>query len=295
MHIGRFAPSPTGPLHHGSLLTALASFLAVKQKQGCWLIRIDDIDPPRAEPGAEANILACLAAHGLVSDAPVVYQSAHSRAYDVALKKLAAHTFYCTCSRRELADHPLYPGTCRAHRHTRADSAIRLNTQTTQHAIEFADGFAGHQTVPLARLGDFIVRRRDGLIAYHLATAVDDSADDDDPLHTQPGRITEVLRGQDLLDVTPAQLLIMRLLGQTPPQYTHIPILSHPDGSKLSKQTGAPAVDVSHSAENLHWALTQLGQQPPTFEGQPNAYWLQWGVRNWNLDRIPRHFAPFQT
>ncbi|MEM7078937.1 MAG: tRNA glutamyl-Q(34) synthetase GluQRS [Pseudomonadota bacterium] len=288
MYVGRFAPSPTGPLHYGSLLTALASFLAARQAGGRWLIRIDDIDPPRAQDGAETEILACLHAHALIPDAPVIYQSTHQANYERALGKLQPLSFFCTCSRRSVSQHPVYPGTCRAFTEPRPHSALRLNTTMTDlTSVVFEDGFAGTQARAVAEIGDFIIRRRDGLIAYQLATAVDDSR------HGGRDAISHVLRGQDLIEVTFAQQLLMHTLGSSAPHYTHLPLLEHPDGSKLSKQTGATPVDQSQVARNLQWALATLGQAPPANTGQPASFWLQWGTSNWNIERVPMRLAPF--
>ena len=195
MTAGRFAPSPTGPLHLGSLLAATASFLDARARKGLWFLRIDDLDVHRNQPGAEAEILHALEAHELTWDGPVQRQSQHMPAYERALEQLAEQSFYCNCSRRLLAGKPRYPGTCRQHRQPRPDCAVRL--QVSDRPISFTDGVMGLQTERLTEtVGDFIIRRRDGLIAYQLATAVDDGDAD----------VSHVVRGRDLLDNTARQI-----------------------------------------------------------------------------------------
>ena len=186
MPIGRFAPSPTGPLHMGSLMTALASYLDIKRRGGEWYVRIDDIDPPRLDRGAERRILASLNAHGLLSDRAVDHQSTHESRYAAALHQLQHDLFYCTCSRKQLQGTTCYPGTCRSRRQPVEDAAVRL--LISQASTTFDDAILGTHTVDLVRAtGDFIVKRRDGLWSYNFATAVDDGHD-----------VTHVLRGQDL-------------------------------------------------------------------------------------------------
>lgn len=277
---GRFAPSPTGPLHFGSLLAATASFLDARAAGDAWRLRFDDLDLPRSEPGAIESITTTLEAHGLIWDGPILHQSDHLEAYEGALSELAGMgvLFYCTCSRRDLRNEAIYPGTCRSFLKPRPDSAIRVLVD--QVPIEFADRIQGPQRCRLDQtIGDFIVRRRDGLVAYQLATAVDDGGDD----------VTSVVRGADLLNNTPRQIYLMRLLGLKPPSYAHIPVLLNPDGSKLSKQTRAPAVDAARAPENLVGSFRLLGMRPP-----PTATrWgveqiLSWGVSHWHQEAVPQ-------
>lgn len=277
---GRFAPSPTGPLHLGSLLAATASYLEAHKRNTPWRLRFDDLDRPRAMPGAEDAIMRALEAHGLLWDGAVDYQSRHADAYADALSRLTELdvVFYCDCSRRKLQNVATYPGTCRAHRAPRADTAIRVNV--AGQLITFDDAVQGHQVCRLAdSVGDFIIRRRDGLIAYQLATAVDDGAAD----------IDQVVRGADLLDNTPRQLYLMQLLELTPPSYAHVPVVTHGDGAKLSKQTGAPGLRASEAPRNLVASLNLLGLAPPASARQ----WrcediLAWAQSRWSLQQVPK-------
>jgi glutamyl-Q tRNA(Asp) synthetase len=274
--LGRFAPSPTGPLHMGSLVTALASYLDVKQRDGQWHVRVDDLDPPREQPGAKAQILASLDAHGLKSDGPIDWQSQHQEAYRSAIESLQTASFYCVCSRRSLAAYPVYPGTCRGRNEPCEDTATRLRVEGDE--ISFVDRVLGPQSCDIeAEFGDFIIQRRDGLVAYNLATAVDDGS----------SAVTTVLRGQDVLHVTGPQIYLMNRLKFTPPEYAHIPVLTYDDGTKLSKQTGAPAIDDAIAASNLRSALYYLGFAPPP-DDNTVAEWIAWGLERWSLDRVPR-------
>ena len=270
--IGRFAPSPSGPLHMGSLIMALASYLDVKQAGGDWFIRIDDIDPPRAIPGATEIILEMLNTIGLVGDLPVQYQSNHDARYRHALDQVSDDLFYCTCTRAQLRDQLVYPGTCRQNKTPNEDAAIRINTERWGQ-VTFEDQFAGQQTVRSGiDFGDFIVRRRDGLWSYQFATAVDDGTD-----------VTRVLRGQDLLATTPLQVGLITLLGLDVPEYSHLPTLHFEDGQKLSKQHHAPAVEPTNS--NIKLALDLLGQD------QCDS--LNQAIQSWNLGKVPRVLKPF--
>ena len=280
---GRFAPSPSGPLHMGSLITALASFFDIKKAGGSWHLRIDDIDPPRAMPEAERLIIGSLKAHGLNPEGPIQYQSAHEAYYRQALETLSERLFYCRCSRKSLRNLQVYPGTCRDMQSPRGDSAIRLNVSGLGQ-FSANDPVAGLLVWTIEESpGDFIVQRRDGLWAYNLTTAVDDGRDFD-----------RVLRGQDLLDTTPQQLAVMHLLGLQAPSYCHIPVLCFEDGSKLSKQSQAPAINDLEAPNNLRLALTYLGLEPPHKE-QTVANWLAWGLEAWDLQRVPAKLAPFSS
>ncbi len=256
----------------GSLVTAVASYLHIKQQRGHWHVRIDDIDPPRQDPGAIESILGSLYAHGLQPDAPVQYLSQHQASYTQALQTLGPHLFYCRCSRRSLQGQKVYPGTCRSYQQPRDDSAVRFAVGDVQ--ISYVDGFTGLQRVNLAtETGDFIVRRRDGLVGYNLATAVDD------------GSYQQILRGQDLQPVTPMQIVLMQTLKLDIPAYTHIPVLCFADGTKLSKQTHAPPLQNQQAAANVANALRYLNHPPPA--GLSVAELLSWGVANWQLSAVP--------
>lgn len=279
--IGRFAPSPSGPLHMGSLLMALASYLHIKHLGGDWFIRMDDIDPPRSQEGAVTAILETLAAHGLNGDSPVQYQSGHDERYLDALTALSEHTYYCTCSRRQLRGISIYPGTCRDNRQPIEDAAIKVDTSAWA-PLEIEDKFLGTYTAHAGKdFGDFTIRRRDGLWSYHLATAVDDGHD-----------VTHVVRGQDLTDSTAPQVGLMNLLGLTAPVYSHLPNLKFADGQKLSKQHHATPVVDTDAASNLRTVLRILGQDPgdPARSSVPD---LGTAISQWDMSRIPAQFQPF--
>jgi glutamyl-Q tRNA(Asp) synthetase len=261
-YTGRFAPSPTGPLHFGSLVAALASWLDARRHGGRWVVRIEDLDPPREVPGAGDAILRTLEAFGLHWDGPVLYQSARHEAYRAALEHLRreGHAYDCGCTRREISasgrpglDGPVYPGTCRnglpAGKRSRA---VRL--RTGPGSVEFPDRAQGRIRQDVAReVGDFVIRRADGLFAYQLAVVVDDAHQG----------VTDVVRGADLLDSTPRQILVQRLLDLPTPAYLHHPLVLTPRGEKLSKQTQAPAVDDRNPVPALIRALAFLGEPVP--------------------------------
>jgi glutamyl-Q tRNA(Asp) synthetase len=246
-YVGRFAPSPSGVLHAGSLVAALASWLDARVYRGAWLVRIEDIDEGRSVAGAAEQILAQLAWLGLHPDGEVVWQSRRKHLYQAASERLAAHVYGCGCNRREIADSRLgfapdgaaiYPGTCR---HGLAPGrnarSLRLRVPDAgMDTVTFTDRFAGVVSQALARdAGDFVLKRADGFWAYQLAVVVDDADQG----------VTDIVRGADLLDSTPRQILLQRLLGVPTPRYLHVPLVRHADGEKLSKQTGAPAVPSS--------------------------------------------------
>jgi glutamyl-Q tRNA(Asp) synthetase len=282
---GRFAPSPTGPLHLGSLLAATASFLDARSSGGTWRLRLDDLDTPRNQPGAETLILHALEAHGLHWDGGIQRQSEHLDQYLHALETLAERCFYCRCSRRSLAGQLIYPGTCRHHIRPRADAAIRIRVDAKP--IRFNDLLMGLQQEVLSEsLGDFIIRRRDGLIAYQLATAVDDGAAD----------IKRVVRGSDLLDNTARQIFLMQQLDLDIPEYAHIPTLVYPSGQKLSKQHGAPGVDNSVATQNLALVLQALNMNlPPDLSDSQPEELLSWATGVWQLDNLPRTDQVLET
>lgn len=285
---GRFAPSPTGPLHFGSLVAAVASFLQARARNGEWLVRIEDLDPPRVAAGAADQILHTLDALGLHWDGPVLYQSQHAAAYTEALHALehAGALYACACTRREIADSslagddgPVYPGTCRAGLPPgRGARALRVHTGDAR--IEFTDPWQGHIARHLPTTsGDYVVRRADGLFAYQLAVVVDDA--------TQG--ITEVVRGADLLESTPRQIYLQHLLGLPTPDYAHVPVAIDARGEKLSKQTGAAAVDIEQPLPLLRAALAFLGQAPPaeSATGDVDSLW-RWATAHWRPERVPR-------
>jgi glutamyl-Q tRNA(Asp) synthetase len=276
---GRFAPSPTGPLHFGSLLAALASFLDARARDADWLLRIDDLDIYRTVEGSEAAILKSLEAHGLPWDGSIIRQTERLPLYESALERLSAegHTFFCTCSRTMLKGLATYPGTCRGITGHVDDASIRL--RVPDRDLSFQDLIAGEVTENLSHTsGDFIIRRRDGLIAYQLATAVDDG----DP------QIAHVVRGSDLLENTIRQIYLMELLELMPPTYAHIPTLVTPDGKKLSKQNHAPGLDDDRAAENLTTVMAYLGLRPPADADRwTPAEIVAWGVANWRLEDVP--------
>jgi glutamyl-Q tRNA(Asp) synthetase len=237
-------------LHLGSLLAATASYLDARVHGLAWQVRLDDLDRPRNEPGAEQAILQALERHGLYWDGPVVRQSDHVDRYLGALARLSDKglLFHCSCSRKNLAAHAVYPGTCREQRQPRWNTSVRVRVDDAQ--VDFEDLVQGPQRDALARsTGDFVVRRRDGVIAYQLATAVDDG----------DAQITRVIRGRDLLENTPRQIFLMRCLDLEVPQYGHIPLIVNAAGQKLSKQTGARALDVDRPIDNLIRVLRGLG------------------------------------
>ena len=285
---GRFAPSPTGPLHFGSLVAALGSWLDARAAGGEWLVRIEDLDPPREVPGAALGILRALEALGLHWDGPVLRQSERMEAYRAALAELARKgtTYPCACTRREIGDTAragidgglVYPGTCRnGLPDGRAARATRVRVGDA--VVEFDDAVQGRVRQALARdVGDFILERADGLFAYQLAVVVDDAAQG----------ITEVVRGADLLDSTPRQILLQRLLGVPTPRYLHLPVATNAGGEKLSKQTGATPIDCAHPGEGLAAALRFLGQHvDDDLVGARPERLLAAAIASWDRASIP--------
>ncbi|MHB1116561.1 tRNA glutamyl-Q(34) synthetase GluQRS [Sideroxydans sp.] len=283
---GRFAPSPTGPLHFGSLVAAVGSFLDAKHHHGIWLIRMEDLDTPRCAPGAADDILRTLDAFGLHSDEPVIYQSQRTAAYDEALQRLQdLRTAYpCCCTRKEISDSalhgiegPVYPGTCRAGIPAgREGRAWRARTDDT--ALTFDDALQGSITQHLeSEIGDFVVKRADGLFAYQLAVVVDDAFQ----------QISNVVRGADLLNSTARQIHLQNLLGLPTPHYMHLPVAVNAAGEKLSKQTLAQAVDSTRPVHALWHALAFLQQQPPQAmqDERLDTVW-EWARRNWHAERL---------
>jgi len=297
---GRFAPSPTGSLHFGSLVAAVGSYLDAKYHQGTWLVRMEDLDTPRCVPGAADDILRTLDAFGLHSDETVIFQSKRTAAYEEALLKLQASgaAYPCCCTRKEIADSamsgiegPVYPGTCRnAIPAGREGRAWRVRTNciplplygggdiVDDGIVQFDDALQGHISQHLeSEIGDFVVKRADGLFAYQLAVVVDDAFQG----------ITHIVRGADLLDSTPRQIYLQRLLGLPVPQYLHLPVAVNESGEKLSKQTMAAPVDETHSVATLLRVLNFLRQRPPAELLQAKVETvLEWAIQNWDPERL---------
>jgi len=280
---GRFAPSPTGPLHFGSLITALGSYLQAHSQQGEWRLRMEDIDPPREQAGAADAILRVLDAYHLHWDGSVLYQSTRHEAYEAALMLLAEnhHSFVCGCSRKTIAVNGgghIYPGTCRNGLPSGVvPRAVRVRV-SNQHET-FTDVLQGQVKSNLQTdIGDFVVRRADGFYAYHLAVVVDDAWQN----------ITEIVRGTDLLGSTLPQRYLQRCLGYSHPQYTHLPLATNQQGQKLSKQNFAAAIDTQHPGPTLEKALTFLGHSPPAeLQGADPALLLTWATMHWDMQNVP--------
>ncbi len=286
MYRGRFAPSPTGPLHFGSLVAAVASYLEARQQRGEWLLRMEDLDTQRNMPGAADSILRSLEAFGFEWDGPVIYQSDRDDLYAGALSKLhqSGLLYPCGCTRKEIADSAIhgiegaiYPGTCR-NGLPPGKNARAWRIRTEDRTIGFDDAIQSHIAQNLARdIGDFVLKRADGFYAYQLAVVVDDADQG----------ITHVVRGADLLDSTPRQIYLQQVLGLPAMHYAHIPVVLNAQGEKLSKQTQAAAVDDRQPATQLWQALDFLQQSPPaTIRNAPLADIWQWADQNWQLSRI---------
>ena len=284
-YIGRFAPSPTGPLHFGSLVAALGSYLDARARGGLWLVRMEDLDPPREMPDAADDILRTLEAFALLHDGEVMFQSQRHAVYQAALDQLIEQdlTYPCGCTRREIREAGIrggiYPGTCRnGILPGRKERSVRLRTDETM--ISFTDRLQGQINENLAeQTGDFILRRADGLYAYQLAVVIDDA---------EQG-ITDVVRGADLLDSTARQIWLQRKLGLPTPHYLHLPIAVALDGVKLSKQTFAAPLYQHQPTPQLAEAMRFLGHSvPTTLEQESPASFLQWAVDIWDTDLLPR-------
>ena len=290
-YVGRFAPSPTGPLHEGSLVAALASWLDARAHGGRWLVRIEDLDTPRNVAGAAQTIVAQLDRCGLVPDGPVTFQSRRTGLYDGALQRLLSigRAYPCGCSRRDLQRlttapvddgqgrlDRIYPGTCRHGLGARAARSIRLKVRSEDslddsERVSFVDRRLGLREQDVARdVGDFVLKRADGLWAYQLAVVVDDAAQG----------VTDVVRGEDLVDSTPRQILLQRVLGLPTPRYLHTPLVRAADGSKLSKQTGATALDLASPLNALRRAAAVLGIEG---RGTSVASWLDAATAAWAM------------
>ena len=281
---GRFAPTPSGPLHFGSMVAAVGSYLDARSRGGTWALRIDDLDPPRIAPGAVDSIFRCLEKFQMDWDGEIVFQGSRLGAYQAALDQLRSRglVYACACSRKEMGDAgvggPVYPGTCREGLPPgREARAWRVRAGNT--TIEFVDLLQGRVRQHLDReIGDFVLFRADHVFAYHLACTVDD--------HAQG--ITHVVRGADLMASTPRQIYLQRLLGLPTPQYLHLPIALNAAGEKLSKQTLADPVEPDRAAAILVDVLRFLNHAPPGEVGADgvSALW-RWALENWRRDRLP--------
>lgn len=283
-YCGRFAPSPTGLLHAGSLATAVGSYLEARSRGGRWLVRIEDLDTRREVPGAAARILTTLERFGFEWDGEVVYQSRRHALYREALERLqrVGAVYPCSCSRREILagaragiEGPVYPGWCRnGCRAARSAHAWRL--RVNDEVIGFDDRLQGAHAQQLQRdIGDFVLLRADGFWAYQLAVVVDDADQG----------ITDVVRGADLLVSTPRQIWLQRCLGLPTPGYCHLPLLVNAAGEKLSKQTLAPSISPDRALEQLRITLIRLGQPAPQLASLAELW--RWALSSWQLSRVP--------
>ena len=276
-YIGRFAPSPTGPLHFGSLLTAVASYCDAKANHGKWLVRIEDTDIPRIYPNSEIHILSCIDAFQFEPDAEIIFQKDRLAIYEQVLDQLKQqHAIYaCQCTRKMLGSNHIYAGTCRDLNLDFAEQAIRLKVDDL--LICFEDRLQGRQCSNLKDdLGDFVLKRRDGIISYQLAVVVDDYLQG----------ITHVVRGADLLDNTARQIWLGSILNYPSLSYMHLPLAMNGQGQKLSKQNLAQALDVSKASELLQQAILALGQ--PNVELNQPRIMLQQAVQQWDVNLIPK-------
>lgn len=279
---GRFAPTPSGPLHFGSLVAALGSYLDARAVGGRWLVRIEDIDPPRCPQGADATILRQLERFGLQWDETLCWQHNRHDAYQQALDQLIDQrlAYPCSCSRKQWQSHAIYPGWCRdGLREPDKPVAWRLRSDLAKRPIVWQDRLFGAQQFDPVALGDVVLKRKDGLWAYQLAVVVDDA---------EQG-ITDVVRGLDLLDNTPWQRQLQSALKLPEPRYLHLPLVVTPDGQKLSKQNLAPALaeDEDGRRRQLFQALQALDQAPPAaLATEPPASQLHWAVAHWAIERL---------
>jgi len=284
---GRFAPSPSGSLHFGSLIAATASYLDAKANKGKWLLRIEDVDTPRVRDGAIQSIIHTLDTYGFEWDESILYQSQRFDAYQAALDELIAakHVYPCSCSRKSLNKIAkfgtcglIYPGLCRNGLH-QAESQLRTQRLlTNNNAIEFYDRAKGVQSQRLeSEVGDFALKRSDGIYTYQLAVVVDDAYQG----------ITDIVRGEDLLDNTARQLYLQQLLGYSRPRYLHFPTARDKSGNKLSKQNHAPEIQVKNKRLNIHKSLAFLGQHPPDINNFDNTTDLwKWAINHWDSSDI---------
>lgn len=287
-YCGRFAPTPSGPLHFGSMIAAIGSYCDARSNGGTWHVRIDDIDRPRVLAGAADDILRTLSAFGLEWDGKPVFQSHRSDSHHAALHLLRskARVFACSCSRKDISDadetgveYPVYGGTCRnGLRSGRRARSLRLRVQDGTQA-GFYDLLQGSVSQQLAtQVGDFVVYRSDGVFSYHFACSVDDA---------QQG-VTHIVRGADLIESTPRQIHLQSLLGLETPAYLHLPVATNEQGQKISKQTGATRVDQTRPGKVIYSVLSFLGQRPPAeLARAPAQPAIDWAVQNWRRERLP--------
>lgn len=282
---GRFAPSPTGPLHLGSLIAALASYLDAKCNNGTWLVRMDDLDPPREVPGSAKSILDSLEAHGLCWDEDVLWQSKQSGAYENALALLATqgNTFECDCSRTMLTAQ----GCCQKHceqeqNRVKKPSATRIRVSPASQ-LSFDDALQGRQHCDVLeqQLSDFVIKRKDNLYAYQLAVVVDDAQQN----------ISHIVRGSDLIDSTPRQIHLQQALEAPTPSYAHLPVITNAKGQKFSKQNYAPGLNDSKAIQNLRRALAFLGQTTPPIKLDNTKSILEFALQTWSLEQVPGQLA----
>ncbi|MCH2336222.1 MAG: tRNA glutamyl-Q(34) synthetase GluQRS [Pseudomonadales bacterium] len=277
-YVGRFAPTPSGPLHFGSLVTAVASYLDARSNGGTWHVRIDDLDSPRVVIGAERRILTTLEKHGLEWDGPIVRQSSHRDLYKTALENLEKQglLFTCYCSRKELIGKIKYPGTCRdSARPNDVHSSLRI--RVPDQPYQFNDLVQGLYSENLScTVGDFVVSRRDGIPSYQIAVVVDDNNED----------VSHIVRGADLMDNTSRQLYLREMLSLPIPRYAHVPVFTHASGIKLSKHSEATAIDDRFSCQNLQTALQVLGQPVPM--EKPVDRLLASACLNWKRALVPK-------
>ena len=281
-YIGRFAPSPTGPLHFGSLLAALASFLDARANQGKWLMRVEDLDPPREPAGSAELILQQLQDLGMDWDDEVLYQSSRLDAYEEVMDQLQEKglCYPCDCTRPQIREMgSVYNGSCRE-RGAPPETPYALRLKTDALEIGFDDEIQGHFAQQLeSEVGDFVIRRKDELFAYQLAVVVDDEFQN----------ITHVVRGWDLLDSTPRQIYLQRALNYQEMSYAHIPIIVDEKGQKLSKQSFAPSIETDRASRAIYKALTFLGQAPPTeIEKESPKSQLQWAIGSWESQGVAK-------
>lgn len=288
-YIGRFAPSPTGPLHFGSLVAALASYLDAKANHGKWMLRMEDLDKPREVTGAADQILHTLTSFGFEWDGAIIYQSQQIDHYEAVLTDLKkqGYIYPCTCSRKAIAEVAtnkgiegfLYPKTC-LKKPVIAEKTAAWRIHASDCVIGFEDAVQGHtQHALMHDIGDFILKRADGIFAYQLAVVIDDAI----------SNITHIVRGADLLDSTTRQIYLQQLLQYQTPNYMHIPLATNIDGQKLSKQTLADALDTQQASQYLWLAANFLNQDPPTTlkNESLNMFW-QWAISNWQATAIPK-------
>ncbi len=282
-YIGRFAPSPSGALHFGSLVTALGSYLQAKSQAGKWLVRIEDIDPPREVKGAAANILSSLEAFGLEWDDSVLYQHTRLDAYQAQIDDWLSKSqaYYCNCSRKEIKEMGgIYQANCRKLNQIPHQGAFAIRLTLDEPISSFEDLHLGLQQLnPAMAAEDFIIKRRDGLFAYNLAVVLDDIYQG----------ITEVVRGADLIEPTGRQMSLYKKLHKAPVRYLHLPLALNHEGHKLSKQNHARPIDVKNPASTLAAALAFLGHPlPKDLEGAPVSLSLQWAKKEWQLAKVPK-------